>query len=98
MYIILFGAATKAAIPMYGDTVAVSIAAATTTTTPTTTAPILVPFAVVAQRRAPIAGDMGARPIYGIHGNWCISSTKPTYSSSNSIINDNWTMVNGALS
>ena len=66
MYKILNGAATDAAILMYGDTVAVSIAAATTTPTPTTTAPIPVPFAVVAQRRAPIAGDMGARSIYGI--------------------------------
>ena len=75
MYI-LFGAATKAAIPIYGDTVAVSIAAAATTTKPTTP-PTPVPFVVVAQRRAPIIGDVGARPIYGILGNWCIICTKP---------------------
>ena len=66
MYIILFGAATKAAMPIYGDAVAVSIAAAATTATPTTTALIQAPFAGVAQHRAPIIGDMGARPIIGI--------------------------------
>ena len=75
MYI-LFAAATKAAIPIYGDAIAVSIAAAATTPEPTT-APIPVPFVVVAQRRAPIIGDMGARPIYGILGNGCIICTKP---------------------
>ena len=77
MYVILSGAATKAAISICNAAVAVSTAAATTTTTPTTTAPIVAPFAVVAQRRATTAGDMGARPIYGIFGNWCISGTKP---------------------
>ena len=77
MYVILFGAATKAAISICGDAVAVSTAAATATTTQPTTAPIQVPFAVVAQGRAPIIGDMGARPIIGIFGNWCIICTKP---------------------
>ena len=66
MYIILFGAATKAAIPIYGDAVAVSIAAATATATPITTAPIQALFAGVAQRRAPMIGDMGAKPFIGI--------------------------------
>ena len=98
MYIILSGAATNAAISKYGDAVAVSKAAATATTTPTTTAPIVAPFAVVAQRRAPTAGDMGARPIYGIFGNWCIMRTNPRYSSSDFITIDNRTMVYGAIS
>ena len=80
MYIILFSTATRAATAIYGDTVAVSMAAAATTTEPTivpTTAHIEEPFAVVAQGRAPIIGDMGARPIIGIFGNWCIICTKP---------------------
>ena len=36
--------------------------------------------AVVAQGRAPNKGDMGARPICGIYGIWCIVYTKPSHS------------------
>ena len=71
---ILFEDATKAATPIYSSAVAVPIAAATATTTAQpTTAPTTAPpslFAVVAQGRAPVKGDMGARPIYGNYGNW----------------------------
>ena len=77
MYIILSGAATKAAISIFGAAVAILRAAAIATVTPPTTAPIQVPFAGVAQRRAPFIGDMGARPIIGIHGNWCIVCIRP---------------------
>ena len=86
----IIGAATKAATPIYGTAVAAPIAAPATTTAqptaaPTTEAPS--PFAVVAQGRAPVKGDMGARPIFGTYGNWYMfPCTKPSYSSS-SIIN-----------
>ena len=77
MYIILLSAATKAAISIYGAAVAVPTAAVTATATQPIIAPIVMPFADVAQGRAPIIGDMGARPITGIFGNWCIICTKP---------------------
>ena len=86
----IIGAAAKAATPIYGTAVAVPIAAPATTKATTTTAPITeppLPFAVVAQGRAPVKGDMGARPIFGTYGNWYMfPCTKPSYSSS-SIIN-----------
>ena len=60
---ISFAAATTAAIPIYGSVVAVpGAAAAATTTAPPS------PFAAVAQGRAPIIGDMGAKPIFGKYG------------------------------
>ena len=65
---VLVQAATKAARPINGRAVAVSIAAATATTTTATAAPYSPSFAVVAQGRAPIKGDMGARPIFGNYG------------------------------
>ena len=40
-----------------------------------TAAPYTSPIAVVAQGRAPAAGDMGARPIYGILCHWCPKGT-----------------------
>ena len=59
-----------------------------------TTAP-LPPFAVVAQCRAPVKGDMGARPIFGKYGNWyMLPCTKPSYSSSNIINIDELVMNN----
>ena len=84
----IWGAATKAATPIYGTAVAAAIAAAPATTTTTTTEPATAPtpFAVVAQSRAPAKGDMGARPIFGKFGNWyMLPCTKPSYSSSNII-------------
>ena len=77
--IVLIKAATKAARAIYGTAVAATIAAAATTTTEPTTAPTTAPspFAVVAQGRAPIKGDMGATPIFGKRGIWCITCIKP---------------------
>ena len=62
---ILVLAAINAVRPIYGYVVAVSIGAVTATTATTTAALYLLSFAVVAQGRAPIKGDMGARPIFG---------------------------------
>ena len=54
------------ATPSAASTIySVVVAMATTTATATQTAPQSAPIAVVAQRRAPAKGDMGARPIYG---------------------------------
>ena len=82
----IIGAATRAATPIYCTAVAVPIAAPATTTAQPTAAPITeppLPFAVVAQGRAPVTGDMGARPIFGTYGNWYMfPCTKPSYSSS----------------
>ena len=93
----IIGAAAKAATAIYGTAVAVPIATAPATTTTTTivapTAP-LSPFAVVAQGRAPVKGDMGAIPIIGNYGIWCMfPCTKPSYSSSK-IINIDELMMN----
>ena len=93
----IIGADTKTATPIYGSAVAVPIAAApATSTTATTTAPTTEPtslFAVVAQGRAPVKGDMGAIPIFGNYGNWYIfPCTKPSYSSSNIINIDEFMM------
>ena len=93
----IIGTATKAATSIYGTAVAAPIAAPATATTepaaaPTTKPPL--PFAVVAQGRAPVKGDMGARPIFGTYGNWYMfPCTKPSYSSSN-IINIDKVMMN----
>ena len=35
-------------------------------------------IAVVAQRRAPAVGDIGARLIFGIFGNWCVLALMPS--------------------
>ena len=63
----LWTAAPIAAYSTYGAAVDITIAAATTyqTAAPYASPPI----ALVAQGRAPAAGDMGSRPIYGIFGN-----------------------------
>ena len=94
----IIGTAAKAATPIYGTAVAVPIAAPATTKATTTTAPITeppLPFAVVAQGRAPVKGDMGARPIFGTYGNWYMSPcTKPSYSSSKIINIDELVMNN----
>ena len=65
-------AAPIAAYPRYGAAVDIAIAPAIKYQT---AAPYPSPIAVVAQGRAPAAGDMGARPIYGIFCHWCIRST-----------------------
>ena len=62
---ILILASINSAKPIYGCAVVVSISTAVATTRATTTRLYSPSFAVVAQGRAPIKGDMGARPIYG---------------------------------
>ena len=62
-------AATSTASPIYGAVVAISIAP-TTAAKPARNIP---PIAVVAQRRAPATGDIGARPILGIYFHWCLN-------------------------
>ena len=94
----IIGAAAKATTPTYGTAVAVPRAAPATTTAQRTAAPTTEPpspFAVVAQGRAPVKGDMGAIPIFGTYGNWYMfSCTKPSYSSSNIINIDELVMNN----
>ena len=88
--------AAKAATPISGTAVAVPIAAAPTTTAATRAAPTaqLSPFAVVAQGRAPVEGDMGAIPIFGKFGNWyMLPCLKPSYSSPNIINIDELVMA-----
>ena len=65
-------AAPIAAYSQYEAAVDIAIAPATEYQT---AAPYTAPIAVVAQGRAPAAGDMGARPIYGIFCHWCFKST-----------------------
>ena len=58
-------------IIIYGAAVAITVASAEATATTQVAAPYPLPIAVVAQRRAPAIGDMGARPIFGIFCHWC---------------------------
>ena len=67
-YFELSTAALLAAYPIYGAAVDIVVAPATTYQA----AAYCSPIAVVAQGRAPDAGDMGARPIYSILCHWCL--------------------------
>ena len=67
-WILLFGAATIAARDVFIAAVAISIASAAVATA-TAAAGTIATLAVVAQRRAPDKGDMGASPIIGKYGN-----------------------------
>ena len=71
-YFELSTTALIAAYQIYGAAVDIAVAPATTYQT---AAPYNSPIAVVAQGRAPAAGDMGATPIYGISCHWCIRGT-----------------------